>query len=164
MVALPHDDTVEDCFSRVMVEQVEMVRVHMIDRLIRMKIMGKYRLLNTYYMIAADASGVLTFKERHCDHCLERKNNNDTITYYHPVLEMKLITENGFAFSIGSEFIENPTGYYIIMIDTSNLARTTYTITVTLNKDNYTEQKVDLLLVVKEKTIFGIPQSWFFII
>lgn len=111
MVGLPHGDTVEDCFSRLMVEQVEMLRVHMINRLIRMKALGKYRFLNTYYMIAADASGVLTFTEKHCEQCLERKHRSGKITYYHPVLEMKLVTENGFALSIGTEFIENPIGW-----------------------------------------------------
>ena len=111
MVELPHGDTVEDCFARVMVEQVEMVRVQMIDQLIRMKALGKYRLLDTYYMIAADASGVLTFKERHCEQCLERKHKSGKITYYHPVLEVKLVTNNGFALSIGTEFIENPIGW-----------------------------------------------------
>lgn len=30
-----------------------------------------------------------------------------TILYYHPVLEAKLVTANGFAFSLMTEFIEN---------------------------------------------------------
>jgi len=62
-------------------------------------------------MIAADASGVLTFNEKHCEHCLERKHKSGKVTYYHPVLEMKLVTENGFALSIATEFIENPRGW-----------------------------------------------------
>lgn len=111
MAGLPHGDTLADCFPRINVKQVEWVRTLMIDRLIRMKVVEKYRLFYRYYMIAADASGVLSFHQKHCEHCLERKNNNGTITYYHPVLEMKLVTENGFAFSIASEFIENPKGW-----------------------------------------------------
>jgi len=59
---------------------------------------------------------------------------------------------------------ESPSGYYVITIDTQHLSLTTYDITFTLSKDNYTAKNVNLLLVVKEKTIFGIPMSWFYII
>jgi hypothetical protein len=111
MVALPHGDTIEDCFERINVEEVEMIRRSMIDRLIRMRVLEKYRLFDQYYLIAADASGVLTFDERHCAHCLETKHKSGKVTYYHPVLEMKILTENGFALSIGTEFIENPEGW-----------------------------------------------------
>ena len=60
--------------------------------------------------------------------------------------------------------VENPAGYYTLTVDTNLLALTTYDIRVTLSKDNYTSKEVNLLLIVKEKTIFGIPMSWFFII
>ncbi len=50
---------------------------------------------------------VYPFSERHCPYCLTRTRNGKT-TYYHPVLEAKLVTPNGFAFSIMTEFIENP--------------------------------------------------------
>jgi hypothetical protein len=40
-------------------------------------------------------------------HCLTRTHNGKT-TYYHPVLEAKLVTPCGFAFSIMTEFVENP--------------------------------------------------------
>jgi hypothetical protein len=111
MVGLPHGDTIADCYARVNVEQVEMVRIRMIDRLIRMKALEKYRLLHRYYMIAADATGVHTFDKRHCENCLEKKHTSGKVTYYHPVLEMKLLTEIGFAFSTATEFIENPRGW-----------------------------------------------------
>jgi hypothetical protein len=38
---------------------------------------------------------------------LTRKLNNGERLYYHPVLEAKLVTANGFAFSLMTEFIEN---------------------------------------------------------
>ena len=58
-------------------------------------------------MIASDGSGRLTFPERHCEHCLTRTHHGHT-TYYHPVLEAKLVLPNGWVFSIMTEFIENP--------------------------------------------------------
>jgi hypothetical protein len=38
---------------------------------------------------------------------MTRKLNNGETLYYHPVLEAKLVTANGFAFSLMTEFIEN---------------------------------------------------------
>ena len=58
-------------------------------------------------MVAIDGTGMLTFHERHCEHCLTRKLSNGTTLYYHPVLEAKLVTANGFSFSLMTEFIEN---------------------------------------------------------
>ena len=58
-------------------------------------------------MVAIDGTGMLTFHERHCEHCLTRKVSNGTTLYYHPVLEAKLVTANGFSFSLMTEFIEN---------------------------------------------------------
>jgi len=60
--------------------------------------------------------------------------------------------------------VENPTGSYSIIIDTKSLGLTSYSITFTLSKTNYTTQEIALLLVVRETTIFGIPLSWFIII
>jgi len=50
---------------------------------------------------------VVTFRERHCAHCLKKVMSNGETLYYHPVLEAKLVTRNGFAFSLMTEFIEN---------------------------------------------------------
>jgi len=38
---------------------------------------------------------------------MTKKLNNGETLYYHPVLEAKLVTANGFAFSLMTEFIEN---------------------------------------------------------
>jgi hypothetical protein len=48
----------------------------------------------------------LFFRKRHCEHCLEKTVHGKTV-YYHTVLEAKLVTPQGLAISIGSEFIEN---------------------------------------------------------
>ncbi len=79
----------------------------MVEILIRAKALYPYRLFARYFMIAIDGTGILTFHERHCEHCLTRKLSNGSTLYYHPVLEAKLVTGNGFFFSVMSEFIEN---------------------------------------------------------
>jgi hypothetical protein len=79
----------------------------MVETLIRHKVLYPYRLLDRYYLIAMDGTGMLTFPQRHCPHCLTRVLRDGTTLYYHPVLEAKVVTPNGFAFSVLTEFIEN---------------------------------------------------------
>ena len=82
----------------------------MIQRLLRNKVLTRYRLFNEYYLIAIDGTNNLTFKDPHCPQCIARKAPNGEIYYYHPVLEAKIVTSNGLAFSVESEFIENDMG------------------------------------------------------
>ena len=103
----PHGDTANVLYSRLDPAEVQEVPTSMVETLIRKKVLYRYRLLGHYYMVAIDGTGRLTFPERHCPHCLTRTHNGKT-TYYHPVLEAKLVTANGFAFSLMTEFIENP--------------------------------------------------------
>jgi len=103
----PHGDTLDAAFSRLNPDQVQAVVTAMVRTLMRKKVLDRYRLLGRYFVIAIDGTGRLTFPERHCPHCLTMTHNGKT-TYYHPVLEAKLVLPNGFAFSILTEFIENP--------------------------------------------------------
>ncbi len=79
----------------------------MTGTLIRKKVLYSYRVLGIYFIVAVDGTGTVNFDHRHCPHCLTRTHNGKTL-YYHPVLEAKLLTSNGFAFSLMTEFIENP--------------------------------------------------------
>ena len=103
----PHGDTLDVAFGRLDPDQVQAVVTAMIRTLIRKKVLDRYRLLGRYFVIAIDGTGRLTFPERHCPHCMTMTHHGKT-TYYHPVLEAKLVLPNGFAFSILTEFIENP--------------------------------------------------------
>jgi hypothetical protein len=79
----------------------------LIEKLIRKKVLYPERVLDKYFVIAMDGSGTLTFADRHCSQCLTATHNGKTL-YFHKVLEAKLVTPSGFAFSIMTEFIENP--------------------------------------------------------
>lgn len=59
------------------------------------------------FPLTFDGTGHLVFKDKHCEHCLVKKKDGKVLYYYHNVLEAKLVTENGLALSIGTEFIEN---------------------------------------------------------
>jgi len=103
----PHGDTLEATFSNLEADQVQTVVTGMTKTLIRKKVLYSYRLFGIYFIVAIDGTGTISFSHRHCPHCLTRTHNGKTL-YYHPVLEAKLITSNGFAFSLITEFIENP--------------------------------------------------------
>jgi len=102
---MPHPDTMDHFLGHVVPGQFDKVLHNMVQRLIRMKALDHGRMLG-YFMIALDGTGQLTFKDRHCEHCLHKKVHGKTI-YYHHVLEAKLITPDGLAISVGTEFIEN---------------------------------------------------------
>jgi len=103
----PHGDTLNEAFCRLNADQWQDVVCRMIKTLIRKKILYACRLLDTYFVVSIDGTGTLSFSERHCPYCLARTHNGNTL-YYHNVLEAKLVTANGFAFSLMTEFIENP--------------------------------------------------------
>ena len=105
----PHGDTLNKTFSNLAAEQFQMVVSGMTETLIRKKVLYRYRLLGIYFIVAIDGTGTISFSRRHCLHCLTRTSNGKTL-YYHPVLEAKIVTANGFAFSLMTEFIENPGG------------------------------------------------------
>jgi len=103
----PHGDTLEYAFKNIKPEQVQECVTRLVEILIRKKVLERYRLLDQYYVVAFDGTGIYSFSNRHCDHCLTRTHNGVT-TYYHYVLEAKLVTWDGFSFSLMSEFVENP--------------------------------------------------------
>lgn len=103
----PHGDTLNHTFKHLQPAQVQECVTRLVEMLIRKKVLARYRLLDQYYVIAVDGTGLYHFAERHCEHCLTRTHKGQT-TYYHYVLEAKLVTWDGFSFSLMSEFIENP--------------------------------------------------------
>lgn len=103
----PHGDTLNYAFKNIKPQQVQECVTRLVEILIRKKALERYRLLDQYYVIVFDGTGIYSFSDRHCEHCLTRTHQGQT-TYYHYVLEAKLVTWDGFSFSLLSEFIENP--------------------------------------------------------
>jgi len=103
----PHSDSVDEVLCKLPSEQLEQVKMDMMSCMFEQKWLREYRLLNKYYLVAVDATGVVSFDEPHCEHCLTKKSKSGKITYFHYVLEAKLITRDGHALSLASEWIEN---------------------------------------------------------
>ena len=105
--SIPHGDTLNDAFKICDPAEFQQVVCSMVRNLIRKKVLYSCRVLDKYFVVAVDGTGTVTYSTRHCPHCLTQTHNGKTI-YYHKVLEAKLVGPNGFAFSLMSEFIENP--------------------------------------------------------
>ena len=103
----PHGDTLNYSYARSDVAEVQEVVTGMTATLIRRKVLYSQRLLDKYFLVVVDGTGMLTFSERHCPYCMTRTYKKHTL-YYHPLLEAKLVTPTGFVFSLMTEFIENP--------------------------------------------------------
>ena len=69
------------------------------------------RAFNKYWQILIDGTDIYRFDEKHCDHCLTQTHNKGSkeeyTTYYHKILEAKLVLFNEIVICITSEFIEN---------------------------------------------------------
>lgn len=101
-----HGDTLNYALKRVNPLEVHGLRTLVIRSLLRKRSLEDFRLMGLYYPVAADGTGALVYRAKHCDHCLKKTHDGRTM-YYHPVLEAKLALENGLALSVGTEFIEN---------------------------------------------------------
>jgi hypothetical protein len=103
---VPHGDTLNYAFQRLQPAEMQEVVCRLVENLIRKKVLYRWRLFDNF-LVAVDGTGMLTFGERHCPACLTQNMKNGKTRYYHPILEAKLVTANGFAFSLMTEFIEN---------------------------------------------------------
>jgi len=116
---LPHMDTVNGVLCDLPFEELDKIKMDMMSRLFDQKCLRDDRLLNQYYLVVVDATGTVSFDKPHCEHCLTKKTKvskdgkklkQEKITYFHYVLEAKLVTSAGHALSLASEWIENPIG------------------------------------------------------
>lgn len=105
-----HNTTLDYLLQMLDATTLAQMRYLMIKKLLRNKCLAKSRLFG-HYLITIDGTGYTVFERRHCAHCLTKKvrtkHGKKKRIYYHPVVEAKLVTANGFALSIETEFIEN---------------------------------------------------------
>ena len=109
-IRLPHADTIDDVLRALSPEELEILKMHLVSGLIEQKIFRKFRFLDKFYLVAVDATGKATFEQKHCDQCLRKTSKTGVVTYFHYVLEAKLVTSTGLSISLASEFIENTPG------------------------------------------------------
>ncbi len=103
---LPHLDAVQDLFEILPPDALEKIKVDMVSRLIGNKVFYKDKIFD-HYMVAFDASGVISCDEDRFGCGLRKESKNGKVTYLYPVLEAKMVTESGFCISLGTEWIIN---------------------------------------------------------
>ena len=109
---LPHMDAVNNVMKKLNERELEELKKSMLRNLIEKKSLHKFRFLKHWFIVAVDGTGVISFSEKHCEHCTHKTSKNGKTTYFHNVLEAKLICCNGFSISLCTEWIENPEGEY----------------------------------------------------
>jgi hypothetical protein len=107
---LPHPDTIDEVMRTLEPELLEELKAQLVGSLFEQKVLRHFRFLGKYYFVAVDATGMHTFNHKHCDHCLTKTSKHGVTTWFHYVLEAKLVTSSGYAISLASEFIENQPG------------------------------------------------------
>ena len=108
---MPHYDTLNYYLERLSPTCLSDLRKKMVTSLIRGKQFNRGRLLGKYWRVILDGTGLFYFKEKHCDSCLcttkKDEDGHSIKTYYHKVLEAKLVLSDRIILSLGTEFIEN---------------------------------------------------------
>jgi hypothetical protein len=102
---IPINDTLDDYLAQIGPKPVAALRAQMINRLNRMRALDSARVQGRL-VVGVDATGYLTFRSKHCDHCLTRRCGEHT-QYSHQVLEAKILGPAETVLSLGSEFIDN---------------------------------------------------------
>ena len=107
---IPHCDTINDVFKKIKVSEIEKIRKYMIVKMIRNKMLEKYKIRGQYYHIIVDGTGLATSRKKYNKNCLVKnktdKRGKEYQEYSTYVLEAKLVIRD-MVFSIGSEFVEN---------------------------------------------------------
>jgi len=102
---IAHGDTLDHFLGHVPTGSLSRLRRRMVQRLVRMKALDEGRLRGRF-LVGVDGTGQLAFGRRHCPRCLESTVHGQR-RYFHQVLEAKLLSPQGLAISLASEFIEN---------------------------------------------------------
>ena len=104
---LPHPDTVDRVMRKLPEDQLTRLKQRMVKTLLSAKTLHKFRFLKKWFVIAVDATGTASYPHQHCEQCLHQTSTKGKTTYFHNVLEAKLLTPNGLAISIATEWIAN---------------------------------------------------------
>lgn len=105
---LPHLDTVDDYLRLLEGTELEELKAALVAGLIEQKVFYRFKLLGKHYTVAIDGSGTGSYTKNDEEKTrLHKTSKNGKVTYYHQVLEAKLVTPSGFSISLLSEWLTN---------------------------------------------------------
>lgn len=108
--AMPHGDSVQNVIELLDTDQIEQLKQKMVQNLFQRKTFHRSRYRGQWFRIAVDGSGVGSYDYQRDEQCLQRTSKRGKVSYFHSVLDARLVTSGGFSISIASEWIENPEG------------------------------------------------------
>jgi hypothetical protein len=108
---IPHGDTVEYLLARMDPQECEGVQVKMVRRLLRGRVLERYRLQGQYYTVAIDGVHIQSFDYPHCPQCLVQRYDNGVCRWMHMKLQASLVTPTGLCLPMAEEWIENEAHY-----------------------------------------------------
>lgn len=106
----PHMDTVDAVLERINPSELASIQTHLVKILLNKRVFHKFRMLNKYFVVAIDGTGIYKFDKEPYSGCPHRTSKNGKITYTQSIVEAKLICPNGFCVSLGTEFMTNKDG------------------------------------------------------
>ena len=107
---LPGMDAVEDLYRLLDESELESLKHLLVKILIEKKVFYKFRFMGKKYFVAIDGTGVASYQTDYCGECTSKTSKNGKTTYFHNVLEAKLVTHNGMSVSIATEWVRNENG------------------------------------------------------
>jgi hypothetical protein len=110
--AVAHLDSLEKVLRRVEARELEEILARLVRRLVRMKALDGWR-VSDRLLLAVDGTGLYSFRERHCKHCVETRHPSGAVTYSHKLLVAFIVSADGYALPVACEFIENPGETYV---------------------------------------------------
>jgi len=105
---MPHGDSVQNVIQLLNIDQIEQLKHKMVQVLIQRKTFHPSRYRDQWFRVAVDASGIGSYNHQRDDQCLYITSKKGKKTWFHSVLEARLVTPQGFSVSIATVWIENP--------------------------------------------------------
>ena len=103
---LPQMDAVDALMKKLREEELEGLKAALVAGLIEQHVFRKFKFLGKYN-VTVDGTGIASFDKRHCEACLTKTSKGGQTTYFHNVIEAKLVTSTGFSISLATEWISN---------------------------------------------------------
>jgi hypothetical protein len=106
----PHMDTVNAVLEKIPPEQFSQILYHLVNILLQKRVMHKFKLMDQYFIVAIDGTGIFTFDNEPYGGCPYKTSKKGKVTYSQSIVEAKIICANGLSVSIGTEWILNEDG------------------------------------------------------
>jgi len=106
-VKVADNDTVDLFLRKLNPSDLEEIKQNMFRKIVKSKLLQKEKLFGEYYLLAIDGTGLQSFDYEPFNGCPFKKYKTGKKVWTTYVLEAKIVTSNGFALSLATEWIEN---------------------------------------------------------